>query len=197
MNIEPIVRKIAEGADAAASQTLQNARERAQVLEGELERQHAAARQQAQVDNQKEAALLRERMLRMAALQSKKDDLAMKRQLIDEAFERALAKLYAMPREAAQALSLSLLQESAQGDEILLFGPGDEGVYDADFLARANAALLAAGKPGGLRYGQERLSKRGGFVLRRGGMQMEMTWDAVLSVRRDGLEAEVAALLFP
>ena len=120
----------------------------------------------------------------------------MKREVIDQTFQQALTRMAEMSREDAQKLSLSLLLSDAQGDEEILFGSGDEGIYDAAFLAQANEALLKAGKQGGLTYAQERLPARGGFVLRRGGMQMEMTWEMLLRVRRDTLEAEVANLLF-
>lgn len=196
MNIDSIVAKIASDAKAQAAQTLRTAEERARTLEQKAEDRQEKQREQARRDASMEAQQLRERMERMAALQEKKDTLVMKREVIDQAFDLARARLRDMPREDARRLSLSLLLESAQGDEEFLFGPGDEDLYDADFLQSANAALVAAGKKGALVYSAERLPQRGGFVLRRAGMQMEMTWDMLLRVRRDALEADVAAVLF-
>lgn len=196
MNIDNIVTKIAADAKEQAAQTLRSAEERARDLEQKAEVRLEKQREEARRATSAEAEQLRERMLRMAALQEKKDALVMKREVVDQAFDAALQRLMDMPREDARKLSLSLLLESAQGDEAFLFGPGDEDLYDGAFLQSANEALKAAGKAGTLHYEPQRLAKRGGFVLRRAGMQMEMTWEMVLRVRRDALEADVANMLF-
>lgn len=197
MNIDTIVAKIEAEAREQSSKALENARARARLMERDAQAASEKAREAALEAASREAALLKERMLRMASLEDKKQNLSMKREVIEEAFARAFSKMEQMPRAEAQALSLALLLEDAQGDEQIVFGSGDETIYDAAFLAQANEALKAKGKRGALSYAPDRLPKRGGFVLRRAGMQMEMTWDMVLRVRRDALEADVAAVLFP
>lgn len=196
MNIDTIVARIAEESREQAAGQLDAARARAQDIERGTGEEIEAQRKQAAIDAKDEAALLRERMLRMASLEDKKETLVMKREVVDQAFDKALARMNAMPAEEARALSQSLILADAQGDEEILFGAGDEAVYDDAFLSQANAALVQAGKQGSLSYGKDRLPQKGGFVLRRGGMQMEMTWEMLLKARRDTLEADVANLLF-
>lgn len=196
MNIDTIVTKITDEARAAASQTLDNARTMTQAIAQEGERDSQSAQDELLAEAKAEIARMRERMQRTAALALRRDDLVMKRQVIDDAFAKAFAKLEGMPAQQAQDLSLSLLLQYAQGDEQILFGAGDEGIYDEAFLARANEALQKAGKTGALTYSPQRAPHRGGFLLRRAGMHMEMTWEAILSAERAGLEAEVAQALF-
>lgn len=196
MNIDTIVARIAEESREQAAAQLDAARARAKDIERRTGEEIEAQRKQTAADAKEEAALLRERMLRMASLEDRKETLVMKREVVDQAFAKALARLDSMPKDEAQALSLSLILADAQGDEEILFGPGDEPVYDDAFLAQANAALTQSGKQGKLSCAADRLPGKGGFVLRRGGMQMEMTWEMLLKARRDTLEADVANLLF-
>lgn len=64
-------------------------------------------------------------MLRMAELDERKNLLAMKRQMIDRAFEDALSKMRAMDEERARAYVKRLLLESAQGGEEIVVSPAD------------------------------------------------------------------------
>ncbi|MDR3051682.1 MAG: V-type ATP synthase subunit E [Oscillospiraceae bacterium] len=196
MNIDAILERIAKDARQHAAQTLSAAREKADQLgeqaQADIDRARAAALREAE----DEAAALRDRMLRMAALDERKDALAAKRALLDEAFAGALVRLRAMPPEQATAFHLALLQETAQGDESLIVSQEDAPRFDAAFFDRANAALQDAGKRGHLHLSEKHRPTGGGFILERGGMEINCTYESVLRTRRPALEADVAAVLF-
>jgi V/A-type H+-transporting ATPase subunit E len=196
MNIDAILERIGEDARQFAARVLDTARENAEKLRVQADEELARAREEARRDAERDAAELRDRMLRMAALEARKDTLAMKREMIDEAFAQALDALRALPQDKARRLHIQLLLEAAGGGEQLAVAEKDAALFDESFFVEANAALEAAGRVGGLRLSPEHRALDGGFVLEQGGMEIDCTYASVLRTRRAALEAEVAAALF-
>lgn len=196
MNADAITSKILEDARQSASQTLKEADERAQKLREDNDRKAEDEKNAAMEQARKDCAELRDRMLRMAELDQRKELLSMKRAVIDAAFEEALASMRAMPAEKARAFMEKTLLSLAEGDEGVIVSKGDEKVFDASFVARVNDQLKKAGKSGNLSLSGEVRDAGGGILLRRGGMEVNLTYPSVLSERRPELEAEVAGMLF-
>lgn len=196
MNAQPILDKILADAREAASQTLKDANQKAGELRKQSEKILAAQRSEVTRRAQKDAAEQEERMLRMAQLEARKALLAKKRALIDDAFVKALASLHAMPAADARAYHLSLIAKEAQGGEELFVGMPTPAWYDDAFLAEANALLKKAGKAPIVK-GAETQPVNGGFLLKKDGLELNCTYEALLKTRRVALEGEVAAMLFP
>ncbi len=197
MNIDAIVGKIAEDARAGAEQTLTAARGKAEALQNAAEQQAQAQREAAEQAAKAQAEELRDRMLRMAALEQRKAQLSAKRAEIDRAFERALEMMRAMPEQDAEALHLRLLMGNARGDEQLLIDAADVSRFGDAFMKRANEALVKAGKPGKLTLSNAHRPIGGGFILCRDGLEVNCGYEALLREARGDLEGEVAAILFP
>ena len=134
-------------------------------------------------------------MLRMAELDQRKALLAAKRAVMDEAFDLALEKMIAMPAAQARAYNLKLLCTLARGGDQLVVGTPAPAWLDDSFLEEANRALEQAG--GGLTLSPDQPALKGGFVLRREGMELNCSYEALLKTRRLALEGEVAGILFP
>ena len=196
MNADAITSKILEDARQSASQTLKEADERAQNLRAENDRKAEQDQNAAMELARKDCADLRDRMLRMAELDQRKELLSMKRGVIDAAFDEALLGLRSMPAEKARAFMEKTLLSFAKGDEGMIVSKGDEKVFDESFLARVNDQLKRAGKSGNLALTGEVRDAGGGLLLRSEGMEVNLTYPSVLSERRPELEAEVAAILF-
>lgn len=195
MNAQGILNKIQQDARDGAAEILREARRKAEETRSVSDERIAAAREAAMERARQEALALDDRMQRMAKLDARKDLLAAKREVLDEAFARALDKLAAMPAAQAQAFGLSMLLDSAAGDEVLVRDAGSAWCDDA-FVKRANEALVAAGKQGGITLSADTCNLGGGFLLRRGGMEINCSYQAALEARRMDIEAEVAACLF-
>ncbi len=196
MNADAITSKILEDARQSASQTLKEADERAQKLREDSDRKAEQDRTAAMEQARRDCAELRDRMLRMAELDQRKELLAMKRTVIDMAFDQALEAMRNMPAEKARAFMEKTLLSLAEGDEGVIVSRGDEAVFDESFVARVNEALKKAGKSANLTLTGEVRDAGGGILLRRGGMEVNLTYPSVLSERRPELESEVVGILF-
>lgn len=196
MNADAITSKILEDARQSASQTLKEADERAQKLREDNDRRAEESSNEAMEQARKDCADLRDRMLRMAELDQRKELLSMKRAVIDAAFDEALSNMRSMPAEKARAFMERTLLSLSEGDEGVIVSKGDENVFDESFVARMNDLLKGAGKAGNLSLTGEVRDVGGGILLRRGGMEVNLTYPSIVSERRPELEAEVAGILF-
>ena len=195
MNAEAITSKILEDARAQAAAALGEAQRKADDLRRRDEAAIEEKRQQSEAQADRQAAEMRDRMLRMAELDQKKALLSVKRQVIDLAFADALERMAAMGAEQKREYIEKLLLASAQGGEELIPSAEDKALFDPAFMARLNAQLRKAGKAAVTLSSQDR-PLGGGFVLKQGGLEINCAFSAVLSQARSALEAEVAAVLF-
>lgn len=196
MNAEPITQKILEDARAAAAATLSAANERAALTRKKAADEMSAKREQVMNQMRLDCVELRSRMLRMAELDQRKLMLAAKREVIDQAFEDALGRMRKMPDEERAAYMQRLLMESAGGDEEIIPSSEDAHLFTPAFMQEINARMKQIGRLGALRMATETREMGGGFVLRKGGMEINCSFFAVLSQSKPQLEAEVAGILF-
>ena len=150
MKVDAITEKILEDARQSAAQTLREANERAQETQRRSEAEIVKKRDQAMDEARRECVGLRDRMLRMAELDERKNLLSMKRQVIDQAFEDALKRMRAMDEASARAYLKRLILESAQGGEQIITDSADRKLYSEAFLAELNAELKKRGGSGAL-----------------------------------------------
>lgn len=196
LNADAIINRILEDARTQAAKILSDANQTVEKLRANNEQALEQKRGQALAQARSECVELRDRMLRMAELDQRKEMLAMKREVVDRAFDKALEDLRNMPGGQACAFMTQLLVEAAQGDELLVVDAENENVFDEKFVADVNAAMRAAGKAGGLRLSRQTRRMGGGVVLSREGMEVNLTYPAVLSEIRPSMEAEIARMLF-
>ena len=194
MDVQGILQKIESDAKAAASQTLMEAQKKADLIRAQGEKQAQAQRDAMDKRIQAEKAEMESRMLRMAELEDKKAQLAVKREVMDGAFALAVQKLRELPDDQKRAFFRSQLLSAAQGDETVLIGQENSAWFTDAFLQDVNAALEKAGKPG-------KLTRAGsvegcGFELRRGGEAQKCTFEALVEGSRMALEGDVARVLF-
>lgn len=195
MEVKGILNKIESDAREAASAQLADAEKRVEAIRAQCDEQ---TRQQQEAMNARlkaDCAEMEARMLRMAELEDKKSQLQVKRQVMDAAFDRALAQLLALPKDKKRAFFMEELLSAAQGDETVLIGGNQADWFDASFLRDAGGALAKAGKKAALQQG-EAISGCG-FELRRGGEALNCTFEALVSGSRMALEGDVAKVLFP
>ena len=196
MNAEAILIKIEEDAKEAAARITGEARAKAEALKAasreKIEGMHKAALSQAERD----AAEMEQRMLRMAELDDRKTLLGKKRALMDEAFVKAGELLLAAPAAERRAFFLGRIAACAGGAETLSVGALGADWFDGTFVADANAALTAAGKPAGLTLAAQRRPDCSGVVLTQSGAEIRCTLDVFLEEARAEMEQQVAAELF-
>ena len=196
MNAQAILEKIGADGRQASAVLLKEARERAEAIRAASEKKIARLREETVSKAQAEAEALELRMHRMAELDERKLLLFAKRQLMDQAFQEALAKLRQTAPEQLEAFFLPMVVSAAKGTESLLVGAQNDAWFTPAFVDKVNAALVAASKSGRITLSAQRRPDVTGVILLGEGMEINCTLEALLQAQRLQLEAEVASILY-
>ncbi len=196
MPLEDILKKIGDKASQEASAILAEAQEKAQerVKEATQKAQAVAGKvledAKAATKRQTDIVVARaETELRQAVLQEKQN-------LVKEAFDKALARLMAMPADEYRTLLANAIVKSATGGEEVILGSGDEERLGPDFPDLVKAELEAQGKSDAVGFLYDEDLSGGGFILKQGGISLNVTFPVVLQNLSDELEIEAARILF-
>ena len=137
------------------------------------------------------------RQVSLRELEARKAVLTEKGKVIDQVFDQVLDELVRRDRDGGYSLTRDLLLKAIEvGDEGLIVSPEDKGAITGSFLKDLNKELTTTGRRGEVTLSEETRTIRGGFVLRRGRMESNSTFETLLSMLRDDVETEVAGLLF-
>lgn len=211
MSSNKIIEKIRQDAETQAAATLAQAREKADasrdLIRQDAEKTVAAIEEKAKADVEE---IHRRRQL-VTGLEGRKNTLAARRRVLDEAFSRALDELCALPEERWAALIERLAVEAAAtGTETICVPEADLEKYRSDFFSKlqaamgrkgsmldaVNAALVRAGKQGALKLSEKPAGIRGGFLLVGEKADVNCSFEALVRQERELCEREAAALLF-
>ena len=191
MNAEAILNKIGEDARETADQLKADATRKAEELKSasrlKIQALHDQMVKQADAESKAQA----DRMRRMAELETRKQLLEKKRQVMDEAFALARKELCGQSKEKTRAFMMQSLADAAQGDERLLVGADGDGWFDQGFLDELNQKLS-----GKVTLAEGRAQNVTGAVLLRGGTEVYVTYESLLESARIRLETEIAQILF-
>lgn len=196
MRADAIINRVLEDARAQAAQMLKEAEERAEQYRVKADQEIVSKREETMDQARRECVELRDRMLRMAELDQRKVQLGVKRDLIDQAFQKALNSMREMSDADKLTYISRTLAEIASGDEEVIVSAADAALFSGDALQKVNAALAAQGKPGKLTLSAERRETGGGFILKKSSMEINCTFEAMLGQVRPSLESSVADMLF-
>lgn len=195
MNAEQVVEKILSEANAEAEKITSQAGAKAAQQESELESELTTYRQETQELAAKAAADRRSRMLAIARMDIRKEKLAAKVGLVNEVFAKAGEKIKAMGDDEYRSLVGGLMQKAIEtGDEEVIIGVGEKRI-DEKFIKNVNRQL-GPGFKGNLRLSSETAEIAGGFILRRGRIQVNVSTDVLLERAKEELEIELTNELF-
>jgi len=191
MSLSDIKAKIEADARAEAGEILAAAQAHVDVIKRETEEEirRMAALQKARLEKENPEILRRREIV--AKLDVNKDDLSARRGLIDEAFEAAKAKMAGMDGDGVKRFTEILLAQAVETkDESLVVGKGEKNL-NADWLKAYNE------KSGSnLKMSEEKAPIIGGFILRRGLVDVNCSWEMLIRTAREELEAETVKRLF-
>lgn len=115
--------------------------------------------------------------------------------IVDEAFAQAQQQLQNLSDEDYQKLCSKLMLEAVEtGDEEVIVD-NNETRIDHEFIKQINREL-GPGYKGNLRLSDERQNLRGGFILKRGKIKNNISFEVLLAQARKELEIELAKELF-
>lgn len=209
------------GAEAILEKIRKNAEEETAALkkQGEEKAESAATKIIADAEEQAESILqaamktveeMERREMLMAGLETRKNTLASRRSMVDEAFVEAGRQLMQLPEGRWRALILRLVVEAAEtGEEILKVPAADREKYEAvpegslpiigekSFLKQINAALKDSGKEGKLTLADAPAEMSGGFELCGPVYDVNASYEMLLSLVREESEQEIYRILYP
>lgn len=192
MSIENITSKILSDAQDYANSSLMDAEKTKQEI---LNRAKNEAEVLIKTEAEKaanDALELKNRKVSAAELQGRKMLLSAKQEAINKSFDSAIEKLKAMPE--VEYLNF-LVQEvvripNCQGS-IVLNAKDRESIGER--LVKAVNEKLGAEK---VALSKDTVETSGGFVLKRGKVEINSTFETLLDAMRDQLTSEIADVLF-
>lgn len=141
-----------------------------------------------------EAKSKKERILSSASLKVRNDKLLAKQEVIKEVFEKSIEKLSSISgNELLDFVRESILSLGEIGEQTMTLNKNGMDVVDLTFMYELNQAL---GEKGNIKLSQEVGNFKGGFILEKDGIQINNTFEALVSSLKDELEFEVARALF-
>lgn len=192
-----IVKKVLEEAQQKADAIKADTQEKARLLEEEAKQKADRRREQILEQARKSAEEQKRRIIGMAELESRKDMLTAKQDLISNVFEQALKQLSSLDDQSYIKVFRSLLLENVEtGAEMVFCSAKDKDRIPSSFWQEVNEDLSKQGKKGNLKLAEETRNISGGFILQSKGAEINCSFEALLEMYRDELEPEVAAVLF-
>ncbi len=157
-----------------------------------------ALKAQALEDARSEAEQRKERLIATARLDLRKERLAEKQDAIDAAFREAVENLLNMEDVKYREILRDMILPNVQtGHEELILSERDKTGLGETLLEEVNSQLTESGKEGKLTLSQDTYNILGGFVLRRGMIELNSSFETLLKSSRNDLESEVSTILFP
>ena len=197
------------GTEKITNRIIQEASQQANEIKQQAQRSADQTYRQATEQAEKNASVIIEqakssmperekRVLSVAELELRKMDLAMKRRALDETFRQAQEAFCALSDEAYQkAYAAIVLPAVSKGTERVDIAKADEARLGQAFIDGLNAARREAGQIGALALGRVREDIAHGCIVCDGGMEINLSAQAVMRDVREQAEAEIAAMLFP
>lgn len=197
MALEDILRKIEEDAKREADKILSEARERAEEILQTAKLEAKQTKENLLKEAHREAQTHKSRLISMAQLDMRKEILQEKQNLIDQAFQKALKRLTEMEDEEYRELIREMLKGVVEhGDEEIILSERDKSRISQGFIQALNKELESEGKLGKLTIAEETGDFSGGFILRRGKIELNNSFDALLQSAKGEMRTELSRILF-
>ncbi|MFQ6035672.1 MAG: V-type ATP synthase subunit E [Sedimentisphaerales bacterium] len=198
MEAEQVVEKILSESKAEAEKIKNVACEKEAAEQAKLDEQLAEYRKQTEILAQNAAKTKQLHLLSAARMEIAKELLTEKRKILDEVFARAREQLLNLPdKEYRQLMTDLMLKAVETGDEEVIVDK-NEGRIDQDLINQVNEQLRENLKfqSSNLKLSDQRQDLGGGFILRRGKIKNNVSFEVLLAQARRELEIELAKELF-
>lgn len=140
---------------------------------------------------------IKDRIISRAQLNARNDVLQLKQDIIQRILNLAAEKVNNMDKvQYENFVEAILLNSDLTGDEEVLLSNKDKTRIDKSLIERVNKKLLGQGKMGNLKISEKVSDIPLGFVLAKGGLEMNYSIESQIRMMQDKLELDIAALLF-
>lgn len=146
------------------------------------------------VEAEKKVAEIERNAKSSAEMANRQELLKTRQEMLTEVFNKAREAMKTMDDAKKSTYIKALILEAARGDEKIV-ASNSENIFNDSLLSELNSALTAAGKKGELSY-EMTGDKIDGVVLKRGGMEINLTYEAVIDQIKGEIDSEVSKILF-
>ena len=190
--IEKIISRMEADAKAERDAITAAAQQKAESIRHDYQATADALQQEAQVRRQDQNAERLEHLNGSSQMACRQRVLAVKQEVIDEAFAQAAQQLTQLPAEQYVPLLAALAADNGVGDEEILLSAADRQAVGQAVVDAANGK-----KPGaGFTLAADTRETGGGVVLQRGRMEINCGFTELLRRARQEDSSAVAAVLF-
>lgn len=135
-----------------------------------------------------------ERMISSAKLKVRNDKLSVKQEVINNTFKNSIEVLSRIEgQDLLNFIKNSVLSLGVIGEQKMFLNKTGMDIVDLTFIYELNQQL---GDKGNIKLSPEVKDFKGGFILEKDGIQINYTFEALVSSLKDELEYEVANILF-
>jgi len=195
MDAEQVVEKILADAKAEADKLKQQTDKKEAAEQEQFARQLKEYNAKTEILAREAAEEEKAHILATARMEIAKEYLAGKRSILDEVLAQAEKQLQNLPekdyRDIIARLMLGIIET---GDEEVIVGRQDKRI-DHDFIKDINRQLGPDFK-GNLRLSEDKQDISGGFILKRGKIKNNASFEVLLDRASKELEIELAQELF-
>ncbi len=191
MALADIKKRIETDAKKEAEEILEKAKKQAEEIRKTSEEEKRKLQEEYDKKLETEKPEIFERRKIVARLDVQKMKLGAKRTLIDQVFDAALRKLQEMETDEYGKFMKTLLKEAAEeGKGVVVPGRHDK-VINTDWIREFNEENGTETE-----LSEERLPYKGGFIYRKGDIDINCTFTMLLDSLREDLEAGIVKSLF-
>ena len=191
--IEKITARIASDAEKENALIREAAQQRIAEIRAEYEKKANDAYEEHLRTGLRDAEQYASRIERTAQLETKKAALAVKQEMVSEAFRMAEEKLTSMPEQQyIEYLTRKACEAGFKGDAQLVMNEKDRAAVGQKVADAVNAAA----SEGKVTLADDTKEMLGGFILRQGSVEVNCTVDIMLELIRGEAAAQVAKILF-
>ena len=197
MALEDIVNRVVGDAKKTADEIRDKARTEVAQATAEAKKKAESVKANVLAEAKAEAKREEKRVLSLARLEARNIVLSQKRTVIDAVFDEVIEKLKSFSdNEYRDLIKRMILKVASEGDEELILSSIDKKRVGNDFVDEVNAVLKAQGKKGELALSKETREIEGGFILKKGKVELNNSFSALTEMARENLEPKIIGILF-
>jgi len=197
MASEKIIDKILQNAEEEKKKIIADGQEKALAISQRIQKETELKVREITKKNQADIEAIKDRTALMTRLEIRKNILAVKRSLIDEAFKQASEALKNYSDVQKEALITKIVLSAVEtGEEKLQVPKDDRKMYETGFLDQLNNALKEQGKKGALSLDDTDGNFQAGVKLVGEKADINGSFDILLEAVRDQYEREVAEIIY-
>jgi V/A-type H+/Na+-transporting ATPase subunit E len=194
---DKIISKIMDEAKAQAGEIMEKAEKEAVDIMRKTSEESEQKTKEAVENARKEAVVRKQRMLAVAELEGRKRKLEAKQEMINKAFDKALELLTSKPDSEYEDMLADMIADSCiDGKGEIILSAADRKRVGKDFLSKVNNMLEKKSLEGSVKLSDETRDIRGGFILKKGDIEINNSFETIIRMQRDELEELVVAALF-